>query len=133
MLWALPKLDWVSIQRTWKRVAGALVCLHDAIGKNCDNTLPVKQAELEQILQAASDAKPSPPLVKRYRNKVLSVLVNQIRDENGQPFGVVSLLRDITEQAAIEGMAQMTPLKAITDPVERSIPPATITMAAPTA
>jgi PAS domain S-box-containing protein len=76
----------------------------EAIGKDCDSTLPVKQAELEQILQAASDAKPSPPLVKRYRNKVLSVLVNQIRDENGQPFGVVSLLRDITEQAAIEGM-----------------------------
>jgi PAS domain S-box-containing protein len=77
---------------------------HEAIGKDCDSTLPVKQAELEQILQAASNAKPSPPLVKRYRNKVLSVLVNQIRDENGQPSGVVSLLRDITEQAAIEGM-----------------------------
>ncbi len=77
---------------------------HEAIGQDCDSTMPVKKAELEQILQAASDAKPSPPLVKKYRNKVLSILVNQIRDENGQPFGVVSLLRDITEQAAIEAM-----------------------------
>src|SRR5262249_5277011 len=76
----------------------------EAIGQDCDSTLPVKKAELEQILQAASDAKPSPPLVKKYRGKVLSILVNQIRDEDGQPFGVVSLFRDITEQAAIEGM-----------------------------
>ncbi len=77
---------------------------HEAIGQDCDSTMPVKKTELEQILQAASDAKPSPPFVKKYRNKVLSILVNQILDENGQPFGLVSLFRDITEQAAIEAM-----------------------------
>lgn len=76
----------------------------DAIGKDCGTTLPVKKTELEQILQAASDAKPSPPLVKKFRNKVLSILVSQIRDEKGQPFGLVSVFRDITQQAAIEAM-----------------------------
>ncbi|MBM3800798.1 MAG: response regulator [Acidimicrobiia bacterium] len=76
----------------------------DAIGKDCGTTLPVKKTELEQILQAASDAKPSPPLVKKFRNKVLSILVSQIRDEKGQPFGLVSVFRDITQQAAIEAL-----------------------------
>ncbi len=76
----------------------------DAIGKDGDLIVPVKRAELEQIFQSASDAKPLPPLVKPHRDKVLSILANQIRDESGQPFGVVSLLRDITEQAAIEAM-----------------------------
>ncbi len=80
------------------------VRLHEAIGHDGDLILPVKKAELEQILQAVSGAKPSPPLVKKYKDKVLSILINQIRDERGQPFGVVSLLRDITEQAAIEAM-----------------------------
>jgi PAS domain S-box-containing protein len=78
--------------------------LQEAIGLDGDLILPVKKAELEQILQAASGAKPSPPLIKTYRDKVLSILISQIRDESGQPFGVVSLLRDITEQAAIEAM-----------------------------
>lgn len=76
----------------------------EVIGTDGDLVLPVKKTELEQILQAVSGMKPSPPLVKRHREKVLSILINQIRDECGQPFGVVSLLRDITEQAAVEAM-----------------------------
>ena len=86
--------------------AEAMLDIHrqDAPGKDGDSVLPVKKAELEQILQAVSGVKPSAPLVKRYKDKVLSILINQIRDEAGQPFGVVSLLRDITEQAAIEEM-----------------------------
>lgn len=86
--------------------AETLLDIHrqDAIGQDGDLIVPVKRAELEQILQSASAAKPFPPLVKRHKDKVLSVLVNQIRDDCGQVFGVVSLFRDITEQAAIEAM-----------------------------
>ena len=76
----------------------------DAIGKNGDLILPLKEAELEPILASASVTKPTPPLVKKFREKVLSILINPIRDERGQLFGAVSLLRDITEQAAIEEM-----------------------------
>jgi len=85
--------------------AEAMFDIHrsDVIGKDGDGILPVKKAELEQI-QAASGLKPSAPLVKKYRDRVISILLNQICDERGQPFGVVSLVRDITEQAAVEGM-----------------------------
>jgi PAS domain S-box-containing protein len=76
----------------------------EAIGKNGDLILPLKKTELEPILASASVTKPLPPLVKKFGEKVLSVLVNPIRDERGQIFGAVSLLRDITEQAAIEEM-----------------------------
>jgi PAS domain S-box-containing protein len=77
---------------------------HEAIGKNGDLILPLKGAELEPILACASVTKPSPPLVKKFGEKVLSILVNPIRDEQGQIFGAVSLLRDVTEQTAIEEM-----------------------------
>ncbi|MEW5974704.1 MAG: response regulator [Acidobacteriota bacterium] len=76
----------------------------DVIGKSGDLCLPLTKQELEPILLSASVTKPSPPLVKRFKNKVLSILVNPIRDEGGDIFGAVSLLRDITEQAAIEEM-----------------------------
>jgi PAS domain S-box-containing protein len=86
--------------------AEAMLDVHhaDVIGKNGDSVLPLKKTELERILQTASGVKPSPPLVKKHRDKVLSILINQIPDECGQPFGVVSLLRDITEQAAVEAV-----------------------------
>ncbi len=76
----------------------------DLIGKDGDLILPLKKNELEPILESASVIKPSPPLVRKFKNKVLSILVNPIRDESGQTFGAVSLLRDITEQAAVEEM-----------------------------
>lgn len=76
----------------------------DVIGKDGDLILPFKRVELEPILQGASVNKPSPPLVRKFKDRVLSSLINIIRDESGQPFGIVSLFRDITEQAVIEEM-----------------------------
>jgi PAS domain S-box-containing protein len=76
----------------------------DVIGKNGDLVLPIKQTEIVPILENASASHASTSIVRKFRNKVLSILISPIRDENGQPFGAVSLLRDITEQAAIEEM-----------------------------
>ncbi|MFN8008971.1 MAG: histidine kinase dimerization/phospho-acceptor domain-containing protein [Terriglobia bacterium] len=76
----------------------------DHIGKNGDLILPVSRVEIEKILAEGSEAKPITPIVRKHRDKVLNILVSHIRDESGQPFGAVSLLRDITQQAAIEEM-----------------------------
>jgi PAS domain S-box-containing protein len=73
-------------------------------GRDGDLILPIKKNELEPILQTASVFQPASPLVRKYQNKVISVLINPIRDEAGESLGTVSLLRDITEQAAIEAM-----------------------------
>ncbi len=76
----------------------------DYIQKDGDLILPVSRIELEKILADGSEAKPITPIVRKYKDKVLNILVSLIRDESGQPFGAVSLLRDITQQAAIEEM-----------------------------
>ena len=76
----------------------------DNIGKDGDLILPVSKVELEKILADGSEAKPITPIVRKYKDKVLNILVSLIRAEPGQPFGAVTVLRDITQQAAIEEM-----------------------------
>jgi PAS domain S-box-containing protein len=73
-------------------------------GSDGDLVLPIKKNELEPILLTASVFEPTSPLVRKYQNKVISVLINPILDEAGESLGTVSLMRDITEQAAIEAM-----------------------------
>ncbi len=73
-------------------------------GKTGEVILPVKMNELAPIFEDSSVIYPAVPLIRKYQNKVLSILINPIRDEAGELLGTVSLLRDITEQAAIEAM-----------------------------
>jgi PAS domain S-box-containing protein len=74
------------------------------MSKDGDLILPVSKIDLEKMLADGSEATPITPIVRKYKDKVLNILVSLIRDESGQPFGAVSLLRDITQQAAIEEM-----------------------------
>jgi PAS domain S-box-containing protein len=76
----------------------------EVTGKNADAILPVKKSELEQIFEDVAGSTSVAPLVRKFQQKVLSILINPIRDETGELLGSVSLLRDITEQAAIEAM-----------------------------
>ncbi len=76
----------------------------EVAGKSGEAVLPVKMNELASIIENTSLVYPSVPLVRKYQNKVLSILINPIRDEAGELLGTVSLLRDITEQAAVEAM-----------------------------